>query len=256
VNGGELELAEAAAYESLFAGAGLPTARIAGAACLALPQVPEETALNRVTGLGLAGPVADAELDEVDAFFRPHGVRWAVGVSPHAPGSLAASLRERGFTEGYAWMKFGRALDPPPTAVSRLQVRRVDDGDAFGNVVARAYGLPEQLGPGMFAQLPGCAGWHCFVAFDGDEPAGAAALFAHGDVGWLGVAGTAPEHRSKGAQGALFAARIQTARELGLRALTTETGERTPGRPGASYRNILRAGFDELYLRPNLVQPG
>ena len=86
----------------------------------------------------------------------------------------------------------------------------------------------------MFLNLPERQGWHCFVAYDGDEAAGAAALFAQGGVGWLGAAGTREEHRGKGAQTALLAARIRRAHELGLDAVATETGERSPGRPNAS----------------------
>ena len=36
--------------------------------------------------------------------------------------------------------------------------------------------------------------------------------------------------------------------------LFVETGERVPERPSASYRNILRAGFEEAYLRPNWLK--
>jgi GNAT superfamily N-acetyltransferase len=104
-------------------------------------------------------------------------------------------------------------------------------------------------------ELPRAPGWHCFVAYDGDEAAGAGALYVHDGIGWLGVAGTAPEHRRKGAQNALLAARLAAGSELGVRAFTTETGERLAERPSNSYRNILRAGFEEQYVRPNLLAP-
>jgi GNAT superfamily N-acetyltransferase len=94
------------------------------------------------------------------------------------------------------------------------------------------------------------------VAYDGADPAAAGALFVRDAVGWLGVAGTRPEHRGKGAQGALLAVRVRRALELQVDALTTETGERTADRPSGSYRNILRAGFLEAYVRPNLIAHG
>jgi GNAT superfamily N-acetyltransferase len=249
-----LELVEAAAYESLTHASSLPTLRVAGASCIANPALPQERMLNRANGLGLDGPVGEAELDEVDAFFRGHGVAYAVAVSPHADESLARLLRARGFADGYAWMKFRRDVSEPPAAPTGLRVEHVQDGEDFGAVVARAYGMPAAVGERL-AALPGEHGWHCFVAYDEAEPAGAAALYVDGDAGWLGVAGTAPDHRRKGAQGALMAARIRRARELGLRELTTETGERVAGRPDDSYRNILRSGFEEAYLRPNLYAP-
>ena len=78
---------------------------------------------------------------------------------------------------------------------------------------------------------------------------------SHDGAGYLGLAGTAPEHRGKGAQSALLAARIERARELGCDAVFTETGEQLPDRPSASYRNIVRAGFEELYVVPNWLSP-
>jgi GNAT superfamily N-acetyltransferase len=62
---------------------------------------------------------------------------------------------------------------------------------------------------------------------------------------YLGYAATRPEHRGKGAQNALLAARIRRAAELGCDVVLTETGERRDDRPSNSYRNILRAGFEE-----------
>ena len=106
-----------------------------------------------------------------------------------------------------------------------------------------------------WATVVGRPGWHVFLAREGGDAVGAGALFLHEDAGWLGVAGTVPEHRGKGGQGALLAARIDRARELGAGVLVTETGEQVEGRPSNSYRNILRAGFAEAYLRPNLHAP-
>jgi hypothetical protein len=249
-----LELAEAAGYEALTAAAGLPTVRVAGAICIANPHLPRERMLNRATGLGFAGPVSEAELDEIDAFFRSHGVLYAIALSPHADPGLETLLRARGFEDVYAWMKFRRGLDEPPAVETSLRVEQVDDGADFGRVVASAYGMPHPVAVG-FVDLPTTPGWHCFVAYDGDEPAGAGALFVHGDVGWLGVAGTVAEHRRKGGQGAIMAARIHRGRELDLDELTTETGELLPERPSNSYRNILRFGFEEAYVRRNLAAP-
>jgi hypothetical protein len=41
----------------------------------------------------------------------------------------------------------------------------------------------------------------------------------------------------------------------GARTAVTETGERLPDKPSNSYRNILRAGFHERYLRHNYLSP-
>jgi hypothetical protein len=74
-------------------------------------------------------------------------------------------------------------------------------------------------------------------------------------VAWLGLAGTVPELRRRGGQGAIMAARINEAIAAGCTAIGTETGERVMDRPSASYSNIVRFGFREAYVRPNLVSP-
>jgi GNAT superfamily N-acetyltransferase len=259
-----LELAEADGYGEIFRAApdsirrahGVDVCEVAGATCILLGAAPGQLMLNRVNGLGLRGPVGDAELDEIDAFFRAGGTQYAIGVSPLAPPDLAPRLAERGFEPGYAWMKFRRGVEPPPQVATELRVEEAgeDRGVVFGSIVARGFGLPDLAGD-WFAALAERPGFRLFLACDGEEPAGAGALFVRDGVGWLGAAATLPEHRRKGVQGAILAARIRLARELGLRALATETGERTADLPSGSYRNILRLGFEELYLRPNYVSP-
>jgi GNAT superfamily N-acetyltransferase len=69
------------------------------------------------------------------------------------------------------------------------------------------------------------------------------------------MAATLPEARGRGSQTALLAHRIAAAAEQGCSLVVTETGERVADRPSASYRNILRAGFEERYLRANYRAP-
>jgi hypothetical protein len=70
-------------------------------------------------------------------------------------------------------------------------------------------------------------------------------------IGWLGIGATRPEHRRRGAQSSLLAARIAAGLELGVEGFTTETGRPLPGEPGPSFANIQRAGFQIAYDRPN-----
>ena len=264
MNDAALELIEAEGYGEIFRAApdsvrrahSVDVCEVAGATCILLGAAQGNLMLNRVNGLGLHGPVSDAHLDEIDAFFRAGGMRYAIGVSPSAPPELAPRLVERGFEPGYAWMKFRRRVEPPPKVETKLRVEEVgrDRGDVFGSIVARGFGMPDLAGD-WFAALAERPRFHLFLAYDVDEPAGAGALFAGERVGWLGAAATLPEHRRKGAQGAILAARIRLAGELGLHVLATETGDRTDDRPSNSYRNILRLGFEERYVRPNYVSP-
>ena len=78
-------------------------------------------------------------------------------------------------------------------------------------------------------------------------------MLIDGDVAEFGIAATLEPARGRGAQLALLHRRIADAGAAGCETLFVETGERVPNRPSASYRNILRAGFEEAYLRPNWV---
>jgi GNAT superfamily N-acetyltransferase len=95
--------------------------------------------------------------------------------------------------------------------------------------------------------------WHVFVATDGGEVVGAGGLFVEGEVGHFAFGAVRAKSRQRGGQSALLAARVERARELGCRVLFSETGESVPGSPQRSYPNLLRAGFRELYLRPNYL---
>ena len=155
-------------------------------------------------------------------------------------------------------MKFALAVGRAPVAVpamNGLALREIDaaDGAAFAALVGRVFGMGGT--EALFASLPGRAGWHAWLAFDGDTPAAAGAMFAADGAAWFGMGACDAAYRGRGAQTALLAARVQRAAELGLRDCFTETGEAVPGEPQTSYRNIERAGFQPFYRRPNLLAP-
>ena len=101
--------------------------------------------------------------------------------------------------------------------------------------------------------LVGRARWQHFVAYDETLPVAAGAIYIHYEIGWLGIGGTLPSHRKRGAQGAIMAERIRAAAQAGCKWVITETGEDLPQHPNPSYRNMLRAGFDLVYKRINYI---
>jgi Acetyltransferase (GNAT) domain len=238
---------------------GEPEAEVGGAVCTCFEAAPASALFNRALGLGLAEPATEPALDEIDAFFSKRGLAYGIPLTPDAePAELPAWLEARGFTRGYAWTKFARRAgptnDPDHLRSTTLRIEEVsaDQAGVFADVFLQAYGVPE-VARTVIERLAGRNGWHCFVAFDGDRPAATGALFATGSVGWLGAAGTLPEFRRRGAQGALLAARIEAGVAAGCERLVTETGEPIEGKPGNSYRNLVRAGFEPLYVRQNFL---
>jgi hypothetical protein len=256
-----LELIEAEAWADVFRAAPAPLAEEHGlavldlgaaAACIVARDVPS-LMLNRVIGLGVGAPATPAMLDLADEAFGD--TRYMIPLAPQCqPPELTAWLRGRRFEAGYAWLKFRRGPDPPPEAASELAVLRAgpDDAEAFARAVVEGYELPAWMEEWV-AALVGRPGWSCYLAKHRSEPAAAGCVYMRPPAAWLGLAGTVQEFRRRGGQGAIMAARIREAVAAGCTAIATETGERVIDRPSASYSNILRFGFTEAYVRPNLV---
>lgn len=229
----ELERVEAQALRDAVTLGGGRAAMAGGAMCVAHPRLPLPE-LNRAIPVG-----AHVDVAAVQAWFegREHGVCVPAGYL-----GLAESLAALGYTEDGAWMKFRRGGAAAPAASTSFRIAQTLDPRAFTVAVGEAAEL---------SGFVGAPGWLHFLAWDHDEPVASGALYADGAWGWIGVGATRESWRGRGAQSALLAARIDAARELGVRYFTTETG----AEPGPSYRNILRAGFEEAYRRPNWLSP-
>jgi hypothetical protein len=254
-----VEFGEADAYEDLFRHAppdlGLSVVRSDGAVLFIAPLLPI-VLFNRVIGLGLRQPATEAALDEILARHRAAGsTTFAVQLSPSAaPSDLPAWLHARGLALRDIWAKVYRAATPDIAIQTDLRIERIGrtHAAAFTEISCTAFGMPVMMQPWLAAGV-GQPGWAHYLAFDGETPVAGAALFVKGDMGWLGIDGTLPAHRRRGAQGALMAQRIRDAAELGCRWVVTETGEDTPEHPNPSYHNMLRTGFVLAYYRPNYI---
>ncbi len=220
-----------------------------------LPQAPM---LNLVLGAAEKGAVEDGHLDAAVEWALEEGVRPCVPTTDGLPGSVAAAawMKERNWQDGYAWMKFVRDPHPPrfeePAGVEVVEV--TDPGSPFGMIAATGFGMPA-WGAALWGDLPGREGWRCYVAKVDGEPAACGAMVIEDGIAELGIGATLEHARRRGCQLALLRRRIVDAGDCGCRTLFVETGERAEGRPAGSYRNILRAGFEEGYRRPNWRPP-
>ncbi|HEX6152903.1 MAG TPA: hypothetical protein VFZ19_05195 [Solirubrobacterales bacterium] len=210
----------------------------------------------------LLGAAETAEVEHLEAAARwadGRGVAPYVPLTPGLPGSGAAEnwLRGNGFEPAYAWMKFVRGPHPPrfplPDGVEVVELTAPDQ-EPFGTIAAIGFDLPA-WGAEFFAHLPGRDRWRCYAAKIDGQAQGCAAMLIEEGIAEFGVAATLEGARGRGCQTALLHRRICDAAEAGCRTLFVETGERVPDRPSASYRNILKAGFEEAYLRPNWRPP-
>ena len=210
--------------------------------------------INRVLGLGIREEVSPDTLLKVKDFYTVAGIKkFFLHIYPdslkHSGNNL---LEETGFVKSRGWMKFRRddSPIPPPHTDLNIRIATFDEARHFGRIVAGAFGMTEHSA-GLLAGLANDPRWYLFLSFDGDEPAGAGALFVHNGCGWLEWGATDPAFRRRGSQAAVMAARINKAVELGCTHIFTETGEAVEGDPQHSYKNILKAGFKESALREN-----
>jgi len=255
------ELSEAEAMFDIFRemprktikDAGLSSRSFNGAKAIQSTEAPI-IILNCVMGLGFGNKITGTMLDELKEFYKDTAL-FALQPAPTVLNDNNIKLIEnKGFVNKSVWAKFIRHTEPAIAAKTDLTIKEIDKKHAlkFAETVIEIYGMHKMFIP-QFETIIGRDKWRHFMAFDGSKPAATASLFINGDTGWLGVAATRPEFRSRGAQGALIAIRIDAARESGCKWVSVETGPDTPEKPNPSYRNIMRNNFRLMYFRPNYI---
>lgn len=253
----EVELLEADAWASLhgaFASTSGQHAAAVGrwgrATALATRGV-DAVAVNRAIGFGFDRRLDAGQLGELRAFYREAGKsRWFVDCSPDASADESI-LTEAGAVLGGHVIKLVAEIDQlselPQPALQVIEAGR-DDAVRFMDIVGSQLDVPEPVRPGIVSTI-GHPGWRFYFALVDDRPVAGAAMFASGDGAWLGLMGTLPEFRRRGAQTALLSRRIRDARAAGCRWISAETWPETAG-PNPSLRNMTRLGLRELYRRP------
>jgi GNAT superfamily N-acetyltransferase len=248
---------ESGAPSAVRVALGMATARIGGGVVLAMAEDPVEY-WNKALGLGVSEPVTARLLDEVFGFYRAHGVqRAAIQIAPSLLPPDWRSLRQaHGLSAGPALVKLGADVDGlDPQAATDLRVEPVWPGDAaqWAEVIVRGNGAPDARIAGMIAAGATQPGFQPFAAWAGEELVAGANLLVRGLVGSLNSAATVPEHRGRGAQSALIAARIEAARRAGCRWVTAEAALPAAGAVNPSLTNLERAGLRGLYIRRDWI---
>ncbi len=212
--------------------------------------------LNRVMGLGLSAPATDETVRRICDIYREHDIdRFFAQIHPDSrPDDIDQVLKAQGLESYRRWMKFERGPGEAPTVESSLEVRKIDAEhiDDFGRIAGSGFGLTDEATP-LFRGLIGRPGFHLYMTFDDDTPAGTGLLYIDGDTAWFDWAATDKAFRRRGSQRALLAQRIEDAIDAGCTRLMTCTGEAVPGDPQHSYHNIEWAGFAPKYLRENWI---
>lgn len=213
-------------------------------------------AFNRVIGLGMEKPASSEDIDQIIATYSEAGTsRFFIQLSPFAkPAHLPDLLERKGFQYYNNWVKLYRELSPLPEKSTslRIEVISTDKADIFADIIIKSFEWPAVLKP-VIAATVGRNGWQHYLAYDGDTPVACAASFIDDIYASLAFAATLPAYRGLGAQSALITRRFNDCAALGCRWMIVETAEDLPDRPVASYRNMIRFGFREVYRRRNYL---
>jgi GNAT superfamily N-acetyltransferase len=222
---------------------------------------------NQAAGVGLNGPVSDAELDRLVAFYVERGHEPKIEVPSVAHPGLHAGLAARGFVLREWEHVFVRVLEPsedlsrPASALpTGLAVERVDVSDdaaarEWVELSLGGFHGPERPMTGSDVELGLGTARHprstCFVARMNGVGAGAAGVEVRGATSALFATSVVPEFRRRGIQLALMARRLEHARDHGARLACIHS------RPGAATeRNAMRLGFFLAYPKAVLAMPG
>jgi len=213
---------------------------------------------NRALGIGVARRAIQSDVEAAVAFFDRLGrAETGVPLSPNAtPPDLRVWFEDLGYVPSRNWVKLWHSLRDLPTAMTDLRIEVVGPewADDFARIsVIEAYGFPPEIAPSVWATM-GRPGWRHYLGFDGDLPVTSAAMRIEEGIAWLGFGATTEGYRRRGGQSAMFARRLQDARDAGCRLAITETGEESADDPNPSYHNMLRAGFQLAYARRNWVR--
>ena len=209
--------------------------------------------VTQTFGLGLFAEPTAGDLDRLESFFLERGAPVRHEVSPLAGLPVADQLCQR----GYRPIEFTSVLykpllhatgprDPPhPRVRARLMVE--GEEELWSQILTRGWAQEPEfteslLGLGrVMASIDGLLAF--FAHLDG-EPVATGVLHCHAGVALFGGASTVPEARNRGAQRALFEARMNMAASKGcdLAMVCAHPGS-------ASQRNAERQGFHIAYTR-------
>jgi GNAT superfamily N-acetyltransferase len=215
-----------------------------------------DSPVTQALGVGLRGPVDDAELDRLEQFFRSRGALVAVELCPLAGIPLYEALAKRGYrlveVSNVLVRELGRT-DEFTAPSGGITVRHVAPADEklFTRTVAQAFAERQPVTQAILDVMEGFVhseNTHSFLAFVDNRAAGGASAFAFNSVAGMFGAGTLPEFRGRGVQSALLAARLQWAVRQGCE---LAKGITLPG--SVSHRNHERFGFRVAYTRTKLV---
>lgn len=218
-----------------------------------------DSPVTQVFGLALNGPATEADMEQMEEFYRSKDSAVNIETCPLADSSLLKLLNERDYRPIEYSNVFARELSgdeslAPHDADGDVRVRRpaIDEVESYSLLVAKCFFEVSEITPeflDIMASPFHAAGACFFIAEVDGVSAGGGMMSIHEGVASLGGAGTLPEFRNRGVQKALILARLALAAQSGCDLAMVATA------PGTiSQRNVERQGFRVVYTRTKFLR--
>ena len=212
-----------------------------------------DSPLTQAAGVGLRGPVREAELSRLEEFFRSRGAPVKIDLCPLAdPGLMELLGRRRYHIAEFNNVLVKRLAGTEIVLTPRVRRAMRNEGELWSHTVGRGFFEMEELttaemnvGRAIFA-MPGAL---CYLgATTSGEPAAAGVASLRSGLATLFADSTLARFRGQGLHRELIAARLNEALAQGcdLAAATTLPGS-------GSQRNYERAGFEVAYTKVTMV---
>jgi GNAT superfamily N-acetyltransferase len=207
--------------------------------------------LTHAIGIGLNGPVTEAEMERLEEFFYSRGAACTIDLCTLADITVLAFLQKRPYRIVEFNNVMGRAVDPNEKIAADAGIREVGEAeyDTWARVICGGFSDQMPVMEEMVAVMSAtCRVSRCWLAQGGQAEAGAALRCRSGIALFYGDA-TLPAARGRGWQAALIRSRLLAAQKDGCDFAVACV---LPG--SISHRNYERAGFQLLYLRVNVTR--
>lgn len=212
-----------------------------------------DSPLTQAVALGFNGPVSEAEIDTLEAFFRSRGAKVSIDLCPLAHPSLLEILGRRGYRAAeFNNVLVKRIAGAPIVLAPRVRRALAGEDDLWSHTVGRGFfdqgdltTAEMDVGRAIFAM----DGALCYLAVSATgEPAGGGALAVRTGLATLFADSTVAAFRRQGFHRELIAARLNEAIALGC---DTAAASTLPG--STSQRNFERFGFEVVYTKITLA---
>lgn len=246
--------------------AGVAEPILGGTMCYTAPGSWTNQAMGLALDPGLTVDEIERETDRFIDFYVSRGQEPRVELCPFAHDAFIAALAARNFTLVEFETVMARPLSAAepviPAPPAGVTLRRIDPHDpaqaeTWIRVSNSGFIAPDDPREPVFSESSRRVITHprnaAFVAEEGNQTIGAGAMeianpFGDESIACLFAASVLPEHRRRGVQLALMAARAEHARRAGA---THALIHAKPGIP--TERNARRLGFQTLYTNAVLV---